>query len=129
MTSSRIVEQDSDYSPPTEAAINVVALVGGTSSVQQDTGILGTPTAPAQFVTIGCDVVFFLTFSTNGSATSAGTVTDPVIASVSGASRTMGPYQPGVISLRADARRRSFEVISASAGTFRWYLSSSGGVI
>jgi len=128
MTSSRVVEQDSDYSPPTEAAINCVVLVGGTASVLQDTSI-GTATVPPGFITIGCDVVFFLTFSANGSATSAGTVTDPVIASVSGASRTMGPYQPGVISLRADARRRSFEVISASAGTFRWYLSSSGGMI
>jgi len=129
MSDGRITQQDSDYSPPTEAAINVVALVGGTASVLQDTGILGTPAAPAGFVSIGCDVVFFLTFSTNGSPTSPGTVTDPVIASVSGASRTMGPYQPGIISLRAGPMRRSFKVISASAGTFRWYLSNGPGVI
>jgi len=129
MSDGRITQQDSDYSPPTEAAINCVALVGGTASVLQDTGILGTVAAPAGFVSIGCDVVFFLTFSADGSATSAGTVTDPVIASVSGASRTMGPYQPGIISLRAGPLRRSFKVISASAGTFRWYLSNGPGVI
>jgi len=129
MTSSRIVEQDSDYSPPTEAAINCVALVAATASAIQTTGILGTPAAPAGFISIGCDVVFFLTFSANGSETSPGTVTDPVIAAVSGATRTMGPYQPGVISLRAGPMRRSFKVISASAGTFRWYLSNGPGVI
>ena len=125
--SSEIERQDADYAPPMEDGIIAIAMAAGVATAVQDTGILGAGTLmPSQFVTIGCDQVFYMTWSkTDGSST----VTDPVIGSVAGASRTMGPYQPGVISLRATTRRRYFKAITATAGTLRWYLSTGPGVL
>lgn len=116
-----ISDQADDFSPPTVGEITVLATAAGVASVVQDTGITGTGTMPNQMLSIGMDQVYYISFSKDGTSV---TLTDPVISSVAGDSRTMGPFPPGIISLRVDKRRRYFKLISAVAGTMRWYLSS-----
>lgn len=106
--------------PPTEGNIEVLSLTTSASSEQE----LSVPqSSEGRYVHFIADVVWYVTFSTNGHVNNRSEVADPDENATSGDGRTWRIPADTVLAIVPTRITRFFKAKGSASGTLRWYFA------